>query len=231
MSKEKKVSNLSPFDEKIHRMGLISTVVVWAFFILVPVAVNAAFGLKISWGNTVKAALPIMLIFAVTGVCEKMSMAPVIGPGAVYLASSTGNVQNMKLPAALNAMNIMNCEEGSEKGRVISIIAVATSSFVTTLIIFCGMAFLGPIITPLLSNPAVAPAFDNMFPALVGPLVIPMIVKNWKAAATPVILAILLAVLLGSSFSTYSSILMVVVIGISIGVSYLSYRKKDAAKK
>lgn len=231
MSKEKKALTLSPFDEKIHRMGIISTLIVWAFFILVPIGVNAAFGLEVDWGATVTAALPIMLIFAVTGVCEKMSMAPVIGPGAVYLASSTGNVQNMKLPAALNAMNIMNCEEGSEKGRVISIIAVATSSFVTTLILFCGMAFLGPIITPLLENPAVAPAFDNMFPALVGPLVIPMIIKNWKSATLPVVLAIVLAILLGSSFSTYSSILMVVVIGVSIGAAYLSYRKKNAAAK
>lgn len=234
MSKEKKaktVVTLSPFDEKIHRMGLISTVIVWAFFILVPAGVNACFGIKVDWGVTIKAALPIMLIFAVTGVCEKMSMSPVIGPGAVYLASSTGNVQNMKLPAALNAMNIMNCEEGSEKGRVISIIAVATSSFVTTFIIFCGMAFLGPIITPLLSNEAVKPAFDNMFPALVGPLVIPMILKNWKSATVPVVLAIVFALLLGSSFSTYSSIIMVVVIALSIGAAYLSYRKKNAAPK
>ena len=32
--------------------------------------------------------------------------------------------------------------------------------------------------TPLLTNPAVAPAFDNMFPALVGPMVIPVVLKN-----------------------------------------------------
>lgn len=230
MSKEKQVMTLSPFDEKIHRMGLISAIIVWAFFILVPVGVIAVFGLEVNWGNTIKAALPIMLIFAVTGVCEKMSMAPVIGPGAVYLASSTGNVQNMKLPAALNAMNIMNCEEGSENGRVISIIAVATSSFVTTLIIFCGMAFLGPIITPLLESEAVAPAFDNMFPTLVGPLVIPVVIKNWKSASLPVILAIVLALVCGSLYSTLQSVLMVMVIGVSIGAAYLSYRKKNTAK-
>ena len=140
-------NTLSPFDAKIHRMGRLSTVIVWVFFLLVPAAVCTVFHLKVDLALTFKAAAPIMLIFAITGVCEKLSMSPIIGPGAVYLASSTGNIQNMKLPAALNAMNIMECEEGSEKGRVVSIIAVATSSFVTTLIVFCGMLFLAPLMT------------------------------------------------------------------------------------
>ena len=42
-------------------------------------------------------------------------------------------------------MKIMECEEGSEKGRVVAILAVAASSFVTTAIVFCGMLFLAPI--------------------------------------------------------------------------------------
>lgn len=219
-------NTLSPFDAKIHRMGRLSTVVVWVFFLLVPAAVCTVFHLKVDLALTLKAAAPIMLIFAITGVCEKLSMSPIIGPGAVYLASSTGNIQNMKLPAALNAMNIMECEEGSEKGRVVSIIAVATSSFVTTLIVFCGMLFLAPLMTPLLTNPVVAPAFDNMFPALVGPMVIPVVLKNIKVAALPVALAIVFAVALGSVYSSIQSILMVVVILLSLGVYRVAYKKK-----
>lgn len=219
-------NTLSPFDAKIHRMGRLSTVIVWVFFLLVPAAICTVFHLKVDLALTLKAAAPIMLIFAITGVCEKLSMSPIIGPGAVYLASSTGNIQNMKLPAALNAMNIMECEEGSEKGRVVSIIAVATSSFVTTLIVFCGMLFLAPLMTPLLTNPVVAPAFDNMFPALVGPMVIPVVLKNIKVAALPVALAIVFAVALGSVYSSIQSILMVVVILLSLGVYRVAYKKK-----
>ena len=223
---KEKTNTLSPFDSKIHRMGRLSTIIVWVFFLLVPTAVCVAFHLNVDLLLTLKAAAPIMLIFAITGVCEKLSMSPIIGPGAVYLASSTGNIQNMKLPAALNAMNIMGCEEGSEKGRVVSIIAVATSSFVTTVIVFCGMLFLAPLMTPLLTNPVVAPAFDNMFPALVGPMVIPVVLKNIKVAALPVALAIVFAVAFGSVYASIQSILMVVVILISLGVYQIAYRKK-----
>ncbi len=228
MSKKTNTTNtLTPFDARIHRLGRASTLIVWVFFILVPVAVCTFFHLKIDLLLTAKAAAPIMLIFAVTGVCEKLSMSPIIGPGAVYLASSTGNIQNMKLPAALNAMNIMDCEEGSEKGRVVSIIAVATSSFVTTIIVFCGMLFLAPIMTPLLTNPLVTPAFDNMFPALVGPMVIPVVLKNLKVAALPVALSIILALTLGSLYSTIQSVLMVVVILVSLGVYQVAYRRRS----
>jgi hypothetical protein len=163
----------------------------------------------------------------ITGLCEKFSMAPIIGPGAVYLASSTGNIQNMKLPAALNAMNIMECEEGSEKGRVISIIAVATSSFVTTVIVLCGMLFLAPLMEPLMTNPVITPAFDNIFPALVGPMVIPVVLKNLKTAVLPVLLAIVFALILGSLYSTVQSIVMVGVILISLGVYRVVWRKKE----
>ena len=186
------------FDARIHRLGITSTLVVWCFFLLVPAAICVIFGLKIDLAATAKAAAPIMLIFAITGLCEKLSMAPIIGPGAVYLASSTGNIQNMKLPAALNAMKIM----------------------------YCGMLFLAPIMAPLLTNPVIAPAFDNLFPALVGPMVIPVVLKNLKVASLPVGLAIVIALVLGSTYSSVQSIVMVVVILISLGVYKAAYKKK-----
>jgi len=216
----------SVFDDKIHRLGIISTLAVWLFFLLVPMVVTLYFKLEVKPLETLWAAAPLMLILMVTGLCEKFSMSPIIGPGAVYLASSTGNIQNMKLPAALNAMNIMECEEGSEKGRAIAIIAVATSSFVTTIIVLCGMLFLAPLMEPLMNNPVITPAFDNIFPALVGPMVIPVVLKNLKTASLPVILSIVFALVLGSLYSTVQSIVMVGVILISLGVYRMVWRKK-----
>ncbi len=221
------VSDKEIFDNKIHSLGIISTIIVWCFFILVPAAVCTIFKLKVDLALTFRTAAPIAFIFMITGLCEKLSMSPIIGPGAVYLASSTGNIQNMKLPAALNAMNLTECQEGSEKGRVISIIAVATSSFVTTIIVFAGMLFLAPVITPLLTNPVITPAFENMFPALVGPMVIPVILKNLKVASLPVGLAIVFSLILGSAYSSVQSIIMAVVILISLGVYKLVSKKKE----
>ena len=57
----------------------------------------------------------------------------------------------------------------------------------------------------------IAPAFDNLFPALVGPMVIPVVLKNLKVASLPVGLAIVIALVLGSTYSSVQSIVMVVV--------------------
>ncbi|MBU3877719.1 hypothetical protein HGO97_018095 [Faecalicatena sp. AGMB00832] len=219
------------FNNKIHKLGITTTLILGVLFLMVPLGITLAFGVSLDWKQILTVSAPIALIFGITGLCEKLSMAPVIGSGAVYLASATGNVQNMKLPAALNAMRVMDCEEGSEKGRVVSIIAVATSAFVTTLIVFTGMLFLAPMVAPLLSNPHVAPAFDNMFPALLGPLVLPVLMKNFKASILPFGLAIVFAAVLGPRYGQLQSIVMVVVILLSIGgMKVIMSRKEKQAE-
>lgn len=214
------------FDENIHKLGISTNIIIWCFFLLVPLGITLYFKLDIDFAKVLTTAAPIALVFGITGLAEKLSISPIIGPGAMYLASTTGNVQNMKLPAAINAMRIMDVEEGSEKGRVISIIAVSISAFVTTSIVFLGMLFLAPVVTPLLTNPVIAPAFDNMLPALLGPLVIPVILKNPKASIVPFTYALIFVLLLGSSYGTLQSIVLIAVILLTLGTAKLVMKKK-----
>ena len=224
LDKDKVIAS-EKFDNKVHKVGTITTIIMWVFFIGVPLGVTLYFKLKINIVTLITTVIPIAITFALVGLAEKLSMAPIIGPGAIYLASTTGNVQNMKLPAALNAMRIMGVEEGSEKGRVISILAVATSAVVTTLIVFLGMLFLAPLITPLLNKPLIKPAFDNILPALMGPMVLPVVIKNTKAAIVPFSIAIIFALVLGTSYGTVQSFVMVGVILLSLGIFKLAMKK------
>lgn len=231
MNKTENINQTSQeFDNKVHKLGITTALIVWVFFLAVPLGICLFFKLKINVAQLLSISVPIAVTFGIVGLCEKLSMAPIIGPGAVYLASSTGNVQNMKLPAALNAMRLLNCEEGSEKARVIAILAVASSSVVTTIIVFAGMLFLAPIVTPLLTNPSITPAFDNMLPALLGPLVLPVVLKNPKASAVPFALAITFALILGKSYGTLQSIVMVLVILVSMAVFRVIFKRKSKTK-
>lgn len=166
------------------------------------------------------------IALGITGLAEKISITPVIGPGAMYLASSTGNVQNMKLTAALNAMRLLGVEPGSEKGRVVSIIAVAISAVVTTTIMFAGMLFLAPIISPILTNPVVAPAFENILPALLGPMVIPIVLNNPKSAPISFIYSIIFVFLLGKSYGTLQSLVLLTVILLALGTARIFYKSR-----
>lgn len=221
------MDNTFIFNEKIHKLGIITSLIVWLFFIAIPLGITILFQVNLNYLQLLSIAGPISITFGIVGLAEKLSIAPIIGPGAMYLASSTGNVQNMKLPAAINAMRVMDCEEGSEEGRVVSIIAVATSSFVTTFIVFLGMLFLAPIIAPLLTNPLITPAFDNMLPALLGPLVLPLVLKNPKAASVPFSIAVLFSLALGGRYIMLQSFIMIIVITLSLIVfKYITDKQK-----
>ena len=86
-----------------------------------------------------------------------------------YLSFVTGNITNLKAPAALNALELAEADVKTEEGEVVATVAIAVSSIVTTLIIVLGVVLITPL-TPILNSPALAPAFDQILPALFGGL-------------------------------------------------------------
>ena len=142
------------------------------------------------------------------------------------MACVTGNVSNMKIPAAVNAMEVAGYEPGTEKADVISIIAVAASTFVTTAIVFLGMLFLAPLFEPIYNNPFLQPAFANMVPALFGALLFPYVAKAPKQAILPILLPIAVIFIVGRTFfSSYQSYIMMIIIIFSALYSYGLHKK------
>ena len=112
---------------------------------------------------------------------------------------------------------------GSDEGEVISTIAVATSSMVTVVIIALGVAMLVPL-TPVLDNPAVKPAFDNILPALFGGLAVVYVSKNWKISVAPLVFMIVLFLLVPSLAGSVGVLVPVGAL-IAIGAARILYKK------
>jgi hypothetical protein len=127
------------------------------------------------------------------GVIETITYIPMLGAGGSYLSFVTGNISNLKLPCALNALENANVKAQSEEGEIISTIAIAVSSIVTTIIIIIGVILIVPL-TPVLSSEVLKPAFDQMLPALFGALGVVFVSKNVKLAIGPVLLMLILFV-------------------------------------
>ena len=92
-------------------------------------------------------------IYWTVGVIEVITYTPMLGTGGTYLAFVTGNLTSLKAPSALNAMENAEVKPGTEEGEVISTIAIATCSIVTTLILALGVCALA-IVAPILDSPA-----------------------------------------------------------------------------
>ena len=105
----------------------------------------------------------------------------------------TGNISNLKLPCALDAMEKANVKANSEEGEIISTIAIAVSSIVTTLIIIIGVIFIQiSNLGVLLESEVLKPAFDQLLPALFGGLAVVFVSKNFKLALAPLLLMLIL---------------------------------------
>ena len=209
------------FYNKIHRLGRITVVCALISFMAVPFGLAAVNGISMNIPEILKNAIPLLLTFSISGICENLSFMPIIGSGALYMSCVTGNVSNMKVPAAVNAMEVAGYTAGSDRADVVAIIAVAASTFVTTAIVFLGMLFLAPLFEPIYNNAFLQPAFQNMVPALMGALLFPFILKAPKQAIVPI--AIL--VIGRKVFSSNQSYIMVGVIILSVIYSLALYKK------
>lgn len=158
---------------------------------MVPVAACLYYDAWPDGAAVLKGLLGVAPIYWTVGVIEVITYTPMLGTGGTYLAFVTGNLTSIKVPSALNAMENAQVKPGTEEGEVISTIAIATSSIVTTLVIVAGVIGLSAL-APILSSEVLAPAFDNILPALFGGLAVVYVSRNWKIAIAPLIFMVVL---------------------------------------
>jgi len=189
----------------------------------VPVAICLKYNAWPEATAVLKGLLGVAPIYWTVGVIEVITYTPMLGIGGTYLAFVTGNLTSLKAPSALTAMENAKVKPGSEEGEVISTIAIATCSIVTTLVLVVGVCILSAI-TPILNSPVLAPAFDNILPALFGGLAVVYVSKNWKLSVTPLVfmVALFLAV---PSLASSVGVLVPVGVLITLGAARIMYKK------
>jgi len=211
------------YNDSVHVYGRVWVASAIIMLLMVPVAICVHYNAWPEMQYVLKGLLGVAPIYWTVGIIEVFTYAPMLGTGGTYLSFVTGNLTNLKVPCALNAMEAAKVKATSEEGEVISTIAIATSSLVTTVVIALGVLLLG-YLQPILESPALAPAFDNIMPALFGGLGVVYISKNPKIAVAPLTFMVVLF-LLAPSLASSVGILVPVGALIAIGVSRLLYKK------
>ena len=212
------------YMDSVHRAGTIWNLSVMVLLFMFPVAVALIFGVTPDWGALVVGLIATAPMYWAVGVIETVTYVPMLGAGGSYLSFVTGNISNLKMPCAINALEQNEVSASSEEGEVISTIAIATSSIVTTLIIIVGVLLIVPL-TPILSAPVLQPAFEQILPALFGGLGVAFVSKNWKIAVAPVILMLGLFVFVPALNSGTVGIMVPVSALFTILVARILYKK------
>lgn len=162
----KKVQTTAEYIKSAHRLGRIGILVAVVIMLAMPTIMGAAFDAFPSIGMVLQASVGLLAIFVPVGISEVISYTPVLG-SSIYLTLITGNIMNLKLPVATNALKIMDIEYGTEDADVMSGIAVGISTLVTISVIALGVVLMIPL-QPVLSIPEVKTATNYILPALFG---------------------------------------------------------------
>lgn len=213
-------------NDYMRKTDLYGKIWIWTAVIvvlMVPVAICVYYDAWPSATAVFKGLLGVAPIYWTVGVIEVITYTPMLGVGGTYLAFVTGNLTSLKAPSALNAMENAEVTPGSEEGEVISTLAIATCSIVTTLVLVVGVCLL-TVVSPILDSPVLTPAFDNILPALFGGLAVVYVSKNWKLAISPLIFMVVLFLCVPSLASSVG-VLVPVGVMIALIAARIMYKK------
>jgi hypothetical protein len=165
-------------------------------------------------------------------VSEVFSYAPVLG-SASYVTFITGEVSNIKVPVALNALKVSNIEQSTDEADAIVTLAVSIAALFAMAVLLVGVIVFIPI-SPILELPAVVTATSNILPALFGSLILVVfsnrtgkyVVKNKFIPFLPpfVICTVLMALI--PILANLLGVLILVMLPVTIGLAWVLYQKK-----
>lgn len=175
------------YMDKVHTWGRIWCIASLIFFICIPLAISLHLNVWPKADILGKGLASIAFFFA-TGIIEVVAYSPMLGAGGTYLSFVTGNIMNLKMPCALNAMENAKVKANTEEGEVITTIAISASIIVTTIVIavFVIIFALNPGFSTLMSSDTFAPAFQQVTYTIFGSLAATYFVKHWKISIFPI---------------------------------------------
>ena len=215
--------NLNYMDS-VHRYGRIWGVLVAAVLLAFPLLLSLIFQTAPNFAVLWKGILATAPMYWAVGIVEIFTYVPMLGAGGTYLSFVTGNISNLKLPCAIDAMERAGVKATSEEGEVISTISIAVSSIVTTLIILVGVICIVPL-TPVLESPVLVPAFDMILPALFGGLAVVFISRNAKLSVAPIILMLALFIFVPALNASTVGIMVPVGVIFTVIVARILYKR------
>lgn len=193
-----KIEITDSFQAWAHKWGRVGTLIALLYMIAIPFVVLTFYDSMPSIGEVFNiSTMSILMIYIPVGFSEAISYTPILGASS-YLTFITGNIMNLKLPCAVNAMKLAKKEPNTPEGEAISSVAVAVCS-IMTIIILAIAALLSSWISPLFEPPAVKTASNYLIPALFGSLTLGLfastnsgkkVVKNGVMGVVPVIIII-----------------------------------------
>ncbi len=224
MNNQDREKYLERYNARTHLFGRLGLLIGLILLIGAPFAMGLSLNAMPNMSAFWKGFLQVAIIYIPSCIVEFLIYTPMLGAGGSYLGFITGNLINMKIPCALNARDIAETEAGTTENEIVSTLAIASSSLVTTLVIAVGVMLMIPL-RPILEADVLQPAFANVVPALFGAMAYKYFRRGKHLVAIPLILMTVLFICVPSLISNVG-FLMIVSGAIAIAHAWIRFRKE-----
>ena len=160
---------------------------------------------------------------------EPITYFPALGSAGIYMGFLSGNVSNMKVPAALAAQEAAEVESGTEEGEVVATVGISVSVVVNLVILTIGALF-GTMIVGVLPE-SVTSAMNLLLPALFGSMLANAVVGKPKLALYVVPVAFIIKFAQNMGFLSFipatalSALVPLVIVFGAMGIALFLFRK------
>ena len=218
---EKNKNAYEQYLNRTHTLGKVTTAVTLILLLSAPFVMGAYLGGMPNMAAFFKGFLAIGIVYLISCIVEYLIYVPMLGAGGSYLAFITGNLVNMKIPCAMNARDMVGAKSGTPENEIISTLSIATSSLVTIVVLALGVLLMIPL-QPVLQSPVLAPAFENVVPALFGAMAMKYY-RNQKMIAAVTLAVMALLFILVPSLAGAVSFMIIPAGAVAIGLALLNH--------
>jgi len=150
----------------VNNFGRLGLLIAAIYLLAIPTIICMVYDCFPSMSALLKGGIGVLALYVPLAISEVISYTPILG-SSCYITFLTGNIMNLKLPCAINAMKLAGVEPNTPEGDAVSTVAVAASSILTIAVIALGVLFIVPL-RPVLQSPVIQSATKYMLPALFG---------------------------------------------------------------
>lgn len=125
---------------------------------------------------------------------DPIAYYPVLGLSGTYMAFLTGNISNLRLPCAVNALKAAGVEKGTKEASIISTIGIAASVIVNVLMLTI-VVFIGASVMKSLPQ-VIKDSLAFLVPAIYGAVFVDLSFSDPKIGAIAITISIIMTILL-----------------------------------
>ena len=119
MEDKRSYSKVMTYRDSVYFYGNIWNLSITAILLFAPILCCFIYQVWPDWALLGAGLIATAPMYIAVGVVEVFTYIPMLGTGGTYLSFVTGNISNLKLPCALNALEQSGYEASSEEGDVI----------------------------------------------------------------------------------------------------------------